>query len=435
MRTVVSNYDVVSLWMEQNQPHARNRSGSLYFRGQTIYSYGPHFPIARFIPAPSAMPDGCHRGVLFTDYRPYSVTTACHMSLVRGRISDNFRWKWKVPKIYPSLLFSSEDVRQANNGERLSLEDESWYKVDSIRQMHRDNLSYFQRCIDEAFERMMRSLSSRRFRLDHLEDVQKSAEDYCRFFNIQHSFRVPEYDRREQLVLADYFDAIERWRFLRRYSYHREEVEEYLQRYNHALRRWHIGEVVDLPHPPPMDGAPVTLPLSIRPWNGEVQTSCGLQVAVSDFAGLLPLVRAGVERKWGIYTRVDGKRSPNVSRPRFGRFFVHRVTARGDVYLDIGCRARYFLRRQEVERVAAMLGMWPEGERVVPEWFVTLMSGLDELVGVSLSCPGTSPRRRSLRLLPGLEDGSVGSDGAEVGGEDGEEVSGDASSQLPQPQR
>ena len=56
---------------------ARESGGRFYFVGDTIYSYGSHFPIARHV---------AHKGkaaVLFTT-RSYSVTTAGHKCMVES---------------------------------------------------------------------------------------------------------------------------------------------------------------------------------------------------------------------------------------------------------------------------------------------------------------------------------------------------------------
>lgn len=74
----------------------RNATGSLYAEGDTLYSYGPHFPIARRVSLPS--PDGPRTVYLYTTWR-YSVTTrghcyaaerAMHGNGVRFDIDPNF---------------------------------------------------------------------------------------------------------------------------------------------------------------------------------------------------------------------------------------------------------------------------------------------------------------------------------------------------------
>lgn len=71
---------VAHLWANQSQDEARNPGDTFYFDGDTIYSYGAHFPIA------------CHvktkRGkvVLFTT-QSYSVSTNRHIHMADGACS------------------------------------------------------------------------------------------------------------------------------------------------------------------------------------------------------------------------------------------------------------------------------------------------------------------------------------------------------------
>lgn len=86
--------EIPHLWAHQTQSEARNANKKLYFEGPTIYSYGSHFPIARIVTrglqswqsadykTGKRKPVQC---VLFTT-RTYSVTTAGHVSAVRGAI-------------------------------------------------------------------------------------------------------------------------------------------------------------------------------------------------------------------------------------------------------------------------------------------------------------------------------------------------------------
>ncbi len=76
-RTVYPVDMVAHLWAHKSQDFARNPGHNFYFHGDTIYSYGSHFPIARHVTRKG-------RGaVLFTTHS-YSVTTAGHISVVAG---------------------------------------------------------------------------------------------------------------------------------------------------------------------------------------------------------------------------------------------------------------------------------------------------------------------------------------------------------------
>ena len=81
VRHVVSSDEVAHLWAHRAQDDARNAKGSVYFRDDTIYSYGSHFPIARHVANKAG-----ESAVLFTTAR-HSVTTSGHCSMVRGAVS------------------------------------------------------------------------------------------------------------------------------------------------------------------------------------------------------------------------------------------------------------------------------------------------------------------------------------------------------------
>ena len=68
---------VAHLWAHKSQDFARNPGHNFYFHGDTIYSYGSHFPVARHVSRKG------NSAVLFTT-RSYSATTAGHKCMVEG---------------------------------------------------------------------------------------------------------------------------------------------------------------------------------------------------------------------------------------------------------------------------------------------------------------------------------------------------------------
>ncbi len=83
MRHVYPNQEIPHLWAHQSQDDARNSTGSLYFEGPTIFSYGAHFPIARHVTNVRG-----EKAVLFTTVN-HSVTTTGHCSAVAHAIPPN----------------------------------------------------------------------------------------------------------------------------------------------------------------------------------------------------------------------------------------------------------------------------------------------------------------------------------------------------------
>jgi hypothetical protein len=111
MKHVFSNHEIPHLWAHQTQSEARNAKNSFYFDGDTIYSYGSHFPIARIVTNERG-----DRAILVTN-RSYSVTTSRHVSRVRAAIPSSTR-KFFVrdPSEQPSATFKREfptDIRAA----------------------------------------------------------------------------------------------------------------------------------------------------------------------------------------------------------------------------------------------------------------------------------------------------------------------------------
>jgi hypothetical protein len=93
--------EIPHLWAHRTQDEARNRQGNLYLTGDTIYSYGSHFPIARHV-----VSEAGERAVLFTT-ASYSVTTSSHCSAVRSAIPSGIP-VFHVPNVCPGRYSGSE---------------------------------------------------------------------------------------------------------------------------------------------------------------------------------------------------------------------------------------------------------------------------------------------------------------------------------------
>jgi hypothetical protein len=74
MRTTFDNAMLAHVWAQQNQ--AEGRGSNFFFDGPSIYSYGRHFEIARFVTRKGK------RAVLFTT-RAYSISTSRHIGYAR----------------------------------------------------------------------------------------------------------------------------------------------------------------------------------------------------------------------------------------------------------------------------------------------------------------------------------------------------------------
>src|ERR1035437_7012509 len=80
--TFGSHANLAHTWAQQTMSHGKSSDARMFFEGATIYSYGNHFPIARFVKRKKGT---C---VLFTT-QGYSVSTSKHISHVRRALRDN----------------------------------------------------------------------------------------------------------------------------------------------------------------------------------------------------------------------------------------------------------------------------------------------------------------------------------------------------------
>ena len=109
MKTVVAPRQVAHLWAHKTQDNAKSAGrGNIYFQGDTIYSYGSHFPMARHVTNSKG-----EKAILFTN-RTYSNTTAKHLSFVRQAIPNS------IPVFYVNQVTTSPDATEIR-----SLEEEA----------------------------------------------------------------------------------------------------------------------------------------------------------------------------------------------------------------------------------------------------------------------------------------------------------------------
>lgn len=96
----MNNRQVAHVWAQQTKQSGKG--SSFYFEGATIYSYGPHFPIARFVECKG------RKAVLFTT-RSHSNSTAKHLNYTHSAL---YGLPHPVFSVYdPSQVPQSQVVR------------------------------------------------------------------------------------------------------------------------------------------------------------------------------------------------------------------------------------------------------------------------------------------------------------------------------------
>jgi hypothetical protein len=299
MRRVYPNHEIPHLWAHQTQDEARNSSGSLYFAGPTIYSYGSHFPIARHVTN-----DGGERAILFTT-ASHSITTTHHCSLVHRAI----------PAAIP--VFNVPHVQG------------SWGNNPN----HQDNVDSYIRRLSDLLSKAKRSRTdcNREWRQREALNLQQQLRRYIDFFD-QRDVAVPESDELD--ALQSWIEAHQEEERQRREEAVRLAEEHRLIEQAERIQRFRAGDSITsyIPGVSPM----------LRLIGNEVQTSLGARFPVSHALLALAFIRQ-IRASGREYVR-------NGHTVHLGHYAVDRIEPDGTVHA--GC---HVVKWEEIEHIAPQL--------------------------------------------------------------------------------
>ena len=173
MQTVFSNDMTAHVWAQQSQARGRNGTGSLFFEHDTIYSYGYHFPVARFVGTPGRV----KKFYVTTD--TYSSTTARHVMLADHAIPDGIQ----IFRL-PSALWGGADKA----------------------------IDYYRDQIDKAYAKARRA--RRWLGMDRISELIVEANDYARLHRLDYPtiYQQDDHDAlesRESVALAEYRESLD----------------------------------------------------------------------------------------------------------------------------------------------------------------------------------------------------------------------------------
>ena len=303
MRKVVTNSEVPHLWAHKAQPEARNSTGSLFFDGPTIYSYGTHFPIATHV-------TNC-RGevaVLFTT-RDYSVTTSGHKSSVTRSIPRGMR----VFHVDLSGL-------------------DRWSGFKPAGQV----ASYNERI--KTYERKavrVRSESSRNYELSQAASLHAEALAFVAFYDLSESVV-------ELTTDLETLKTAVREESKRKAATERERKLKLQAEYAEQIKRWLAGESVYFPQ---------GLDTILRVKDGEVETSRGARFPVEHAKRGLLLVES---------VRQSGE--PWVTNGHtcyLGPYKIDRIDSNGTVHA--GC---HVVKYSAIETIKAEVMAWGNDQTI-----------------------------------------------------------------------
>ena len=151
MKRLTNNSMVAHVWAQQTQENGENSSGAFYFYGNTIFSFGSHFPIAKFYTS---------NVVLFNSHT-YGARTSRHQALTRQAI----------PSFCSIITIPELNIRHYTHNEANHIKER-------YRKNHNTNLEYLKSKMVEY------KLLAKRARKEYTITANlNSSEKYCNQYN------------------------------------------------------------------------------------------------------------------------------------------------------------------------------------------------------------------------------------------------------------
>jgi hypothetical protein len=299
---------VPHLWAHRTQDKARNRQGNLYFTGDTIYSYGSHFPIACHVTN-----DAGERAVLFTT-ATYSVTTSSHCSAVRSAIPSGMR-VFHVPNV----------VHGRYSGSELTADDRAGNLADYAERIGKHVVT----------SARARSSYAKEWNHEHAVCLRDEAFAYFAFFGLPVPSipEVPDLDSEALTVIR----KREAKRAAEKAEQTKRERAEAIVRQQELIVKWRAGQY---------SGSLYDVPAMLRIVGDEVKTSLGARFPISHAKRGLAFVRK-VRETGQAYVR-------NGHSIHLGPYAIDRIEPEGTV--KAGC---HVVSWEEIERIAPVLDSLP----------------------------------------------------------------------------
>jgi len=304
VKHVVNSGEVPHLWFHKVQSSAKNGNGSLYFQGDTIFSYGSHFPIARHVQS------GKKSAVIFTT-RDYSVTTSGHKIAVRSAIPAEGTTVFYVPNIFTCDQYAGND--------------------------HPANMKSYVERVEQALAKCARARQSysKEWEHQHAINLRNEAREYAKFFKLPlpKIAPVPPLDS-EGLAKIKAKEAI---KSAEKAAKEKARKAELVRQEQEQAEKWRAGLY---------NGSLYNTPIMLRISGDEVETSRGARIPIPHAIRALKFVREVVKRGEAFQT--------NGHTFHVGHYKIDRIETDGT--LHAGC---HVISYAEIERLAPELEALP----------------------------------------------------------------------------
>lgn len=338
MKKVFSSNDMVAhVWASRSQDEGRTGKGKFYFRYATIYSYGSHFPIAKF--------DETSKGetaVLFT-IASYSTSTRRHMRIVSRAIPSEYP-VFHVKYIYRDVRMEYDPITNEAIG----------------RDRDYKNMEDYQERVDELLLKASRAREHAAWLWERAKELAEEANAYAEAFGLKARIDMATLEARgaELKAKARKVSVEKAKKTKERAEYQKGRYADDKAEYIEKMEQWKAGEDVYFPtmyakkywpyKPDENELYNLGLPVLRLSKDGKrVQTSLGAEVPTRVCARLWKLVQGKLSGE--IQTMVYGM--PKEDR-EVGHFTLNEIYPNGNI--KVGCHTIPYA---ELERMAKILGL------------------------------------------------------------------------------
>lgn len=202
MKKVFKSREVAHIWAQQKQEEGRNAQGNIYFKGKSIFSYGSHFEMARFISS----------DIIFRTTRRYSVTTAKQLGYVGGALSGS-QTLFDVPSFEDhteNALYLAKEVR-ALIDETSRARTSIGYRLQQLSGKTKDARAYlesFRKKIKAPARKEIRDLNRYFHKVltqDKIDEIKRRAAEKERLDKIR-------YEERRRIAALEESERLELWK-------------------------------------------------------------------------------------------------------------------------------------------------------------------------------------------------------------------------------
>jgi hypothetical protein len=308
MKTVFTNDMCAHVFAQRTQDEGRTNNGNMFFCGDTIYSYGHHFPMAHFF----------NDNVVLMNADSYSVSTSGHQSAVRMAIDNRYERIW----LDTAMMKRCIDAHQwANNPDKPTIH------VSDKKQIEKMVMDKMQAALNSAAKR----------RAEHLRnaDINEALTE------LKNGIRVLELFGRKSARLNNALSTVQADTnaVLEQYSeaQKREAAKLKKEAVKH-VKEWIAGDIDSIPYKY-RNGT-----IHLRVNGDEIQTSHGARFPLEHGVKAFPMIKRCKDK--AISWKTNGETI------RLGHFRIDEIRTNGTV--KAGCHTVPY---ESIERVARQLNL------------------------------------------------------------------------------